>query len=60
MLILDRYIGQSVIINKNIRILIRKTKKNGVSLAFDAPPNVDIWREEIFEEIEKNKKESLR
>lgn len=53
MLILTRKAGEAVIIGENdIRIVVVEVMSgNQVRLGFDAPDDVDIFRQEVFEEI---------
>ena len=51
MLILTRRIGQTVIIGTDIKVTILGVKGNQVRVGIDAPQNVAVHREEIFERI---------
>lgn len=59
MLILTRRIGESVIVNDNIKMTILGIKGNQVRLGSIAPKEVVIHREEVYERIklEKESKE---
>lgn len=48
MLILTRRVGESLIINDNIEVVITKVKGNQVSVGIDAPKGVGIWRKELY------------
>lgn len=48
MLALTRQIGESIIINDNIKIKVVKLSNSQVRLAFDAPLEVSIKREELL------------
>ena len=50
MLILTRGQNESIIINDDIKITILGTKGQ-VRIGFDAPEDVPIWREEIYDEM---------
>ena len=60
MLVLTRSVGERLIINNGeIKLSILEVKGNQVRLGIDAPRNVPVHREEIFERInaeDKNKK----
>lgn len=60
MLVLTRSVGERLIINNGeIKLSILEVKGNQVRLGIDAPRNVSVHREEIFERInaeDKNKK----
>ena len=58
MLVLSRKTGEKLIINDNIEITIIETRGDSVKIGINAPKNVSIYREEIFEEIRKNNKQS--
>lgn len=51
MLVLTRYIGQKIIINENITVMITGIQGNQVRIAVDAPRRIPIYREEIQEKI---------
>ncbi|MEI7473181.1 MAG: carbon storage regulator CsrA [bacterium] len=53
MLVLTRKLGQKLIINENIEVVILETKGESVKIGIKAPKNVTIYREEIYEEIKK-------
>ena len=50
MLILTRSQNQSVIIDDDIRIIVLSDSQ--VKLGIEAPDDVEIWREEIYEKIQ--------
>lgn len=51
MLILTRRVGESIIIDGNIRVTVLATKGNQLRLGIDAPSDIEVHREEIFERI---------
>lgn len=53
MLVITRRIGEKIIINDNIHITINEVRGRQVRVAFDAPLNVVIHREEIYKQIAK-------
>lgn len=59
MLVLSRKTGEKIIINDNIEITVIETRGEFVKLGINAPKSVSIYREEIFEEIKKNNKQSV-
>ncbi len=48
MLILSRYGKEAIRIGDDIRILVIEVKENYVRLGFEAPKDVQIFREEIY------------
>ena len=51
MLILTRHKSESVIINDNIKITVLNDPQGQVRLGIEAPGDIEIWREEIYEKI---------
>lgn len=58
MLILTRKVNQKLIINDNIEVVILESYKNSVKIGVNAPNNVQIYREEIYNEIKKSNKQA--
>lgn len=58
MLILTRKINQKLIINDNIEVVILESYKNCVKIGVNAPSNVQIYREEVYNEIKKSNKQA--
>ena len=52
MLILTRKQTESVIIDDDIKITILGTKGQDVKIGIEAPEDVEIWREEIYQRVE--------
>ena len=50
---LRRTRGQSILIGNDIRITVTKCKNTHVVLKCEAPPNVKIMREELYNSIKK-------
>jgi carbon storage regulator len=58
MLVLTRTVGERLIINNGeIKLSVLEVKGSQVRIGIDAPKNVDIHREEIFERIKKGETE---
>jgi carbon storage regulator len=59
MLILTRKFGENIRIGDNIKIVILDVKGGQVKLGIDAPANIAVHREEIYERIrEENRRAS--
>ena len=58
MLILSRKIGEKIIINDEIEIVVVDTNASGVKLGINAPKSVSIYREELYREIQATNKTS--
>lgn len=54
MLVLARKIGEKIILNDNIEIIVLDTNQNTVKLGINAPKNVSVYREELYKEIKQN------
>jgi carbon storage regulator len=52
MLILSRKNGQKIIINDNIEITILESKFDHCKIAINAPIEVKIYREEVYQQIQ--------
>lgn len=55
MLILTRRIGESVVIGDDINITVLGVKGNQVRLGVNAPKDVSVHREEIYQRIQHEK-----
>ncbi len=56
MLILSRRIGETLIINDNVKITVVNATDSQVSLWIDAPREVRVHREEVYQRIQAEKK----
>ena len=57
MLILTRRAGESVIIGDDVKITVLAIKGNQIRLGIDAPKDVSVHREEIYERIQNEKED---
>ncbi len=51
MLVLARKIGQSIVINDNIEILVIEVRGDQVRLGIEAPKSIPVHRKELLEQI---------
>jgi carbon storage regulator len=51
MLILSRRVGDAIVIDGGIRLVVLACDKRGVRVGIEAPPHVSIVREEIIEQV---------
>jgi len=58
MLILTRRIGESIIIGDNIEIRVLDIRGFQARLGIEAPKEIGVHREEIYERIQEEKKEN--
>lgn len=59
MLVLSRKKGQAINIGHNIKIVVIDVQKDLVRVGIEAPDNVDIYRSEIYEAIQKENLNAL-
>lgn len=58
MLILSRNKGEKININQDIVVTILEVTGDQVRIGIEAPPQVSIYREEIYEAIQQQNKEA--
>jgi carbon storage regulator len=59
MLILTRRIGETLMIDDDVRVTVLGVNGNQVRIGVDAPRDVAVHREEIYQRIQNEKKESV-
>lgn len=51
MLVLARKVGEKIILNDNIEVIVLDANPNSVRIGINAPKNVTVYREELYKEI---------
>jgi carbon storage regulator len=59
MLILSRKLGESIVIDGNIRVQIMRVDGDVVKIGIEAPATVPVHRQEVYEEIQRNNQQAL-
>ena len=59
MLILTRKVGESVLVGDDISITVLSVRGNQVKLGVQAPKEVSVHREEIYQRIQQSKDEHI-
>jgi carbon storage regulator len=55
MLILTRRISESIIVGDDVKVTVLGVKGNQVRLGIDAPKDISVHREEIYDRIKQEK-----
>jgi carbon storage regulator len=59
MLVLSRKTGESIVISGSIIVKIMRVEGDVVKLGIQAPAEVPVHRQEVYEEIQRNNQEAL-
>lgn len=59
MLILSRKVNESIVIDGRITVKIVRLEGEVVKLGIQAPPEVPVHRQEVYEEIQRSNREAL-
>lgn len=60
MLILTRKIGEAIRIGDSIVVRLMEIERNSVRIGIEAPPEMRIFREEIFQRVDQQNRESAQ
>lgn len=59
MLILSRKPGETVVIDGRIRVKVIRLEGDVVKIGIEAPAEISVHRQEVYDEIQRNNKEAL-
>ena len=59
MLALSRKVGETIVIDNNIEIVVLDVKGEQVKIGIKAPKTVPIYRKEIYDQIQEANKEAM-
>ena len=59
MLILSRNAGQSIVVDGRIVVTVMRLEGETVKLGIEAPPDVPVHRQEVYEEIQSSNRQAL-
>ncbi|MTI80214.1 MAG: carbon storage regulator CsrA [Firmicutes bacterium] len=59
MLVISRKKGEAINIGHNIKVVVVNYNKDTVKVGIDAPKDIDIYRAEIYQEIQRENLKSM-
>ena len=59
MLVLSRKVNENIVIDGRIIVKVVRTEGSFVKLGIEAPPDVPVHRQEIYEELQKSNRAAL-
>jgi len=60
MLVLARKRNQNIVIDGRIRVRVVRLDREVVKLAVEAPRSIPVFRQEIYDDIQKNNRAAMR
>ena len=60
MLILTRRVGEAIVIGDDVMVTVLETSGNNVRIGIKAPSDIPVHREEIYQKIEKKKRNVIK
>jgi len=60
MLVLSRHVDESIMIGDDIRILVVRLMGDKVRLGIEAPEDVPVHRQEVFDAIQRDKQKETK
>ncbi len=60
MLVLTRKQGEGIIIGDDIKITIIELKSGGIRIGIDAPRELKVYRQEVFDQIKQENEEATQ
>lgn len=60
MLVLNRKVGECIILDDNIKITLVQAQDGRAKIGIDAPLDVTILRKELYDEVIKENKDSVK
>jgi carbon storage regulator len=60
MLVLSRKVGERVLIGSSVVVTVAEIQGNRVKLAFDAPNEIPVHREEVYHRLQQEEQERLQ
>ena len=60
MLVLTRKVGEGIIIGDDIKITVVELKGGGVRIGIDAPREIKVHRQEVFDQIKQENREATQ